>query len=256
MPPLLLIAALEDRVLGPRDWRGRALAGLAGLFFTADLILWHRAIEDVGAGLATVLGNTQVVLVALVAWLLLRERPASNTLVAIPIVGVGVVLISGVVGAGAYGENPARGVVYGVLTGVAYTGFLLALRQAGGRRVAGPLSDATLVTALATLPAGLLLGDLDLTPPLAGMAWLIVLALTSQVFGWLLIAISLPRLPAALTSVLLTLQPVCSMLLAIAILSESPSALQLVGAATIVVGLVIVSRGRVGRDPAPVAEAG
>ena len=56
-----------------------------------------------------------------------------------------------------------------------------------------------------------------------------MLALSSQVLGWLLISVSLPRLPAALTSVLLTFQPVLSVMLAWAILDESPSVLQLAG---------------------------
>ena len=43
-----------------------------------------------------------------------------------------------------------------------------------------------------------------------------LLALTSQVLGWLLISVSLPRLPAALTSVLLLVQPIGSVLLAVA----------------------------------------
>jgi drug/metabolite transporter (DMT)-like permease len=41
---------------------------------------------------------------------------------------IGVVLISGVIGAGAYGSNPALGVLFGLLTAVAYAGFLLTLR--------------------------------------------------------------------------------------------------------------------------------
>ena len=41
------------------------------LFFAIDLILWHHSIGDVGAGLATVLANVQVVLVPLVAWAVL-----------------------------------------------------------------------------------------------------------------------------------------------------------------------------------------
>ena len=45
-----------------RDGQQR-LALLAGMFFAADLIFWHQAIADVGAGLATVLGNLQVVIV-------------------------------------------------------------------------------------------------------------------------------------------------------------------------------------------------
>ena len=83
--------------------------------------------------------------------------------------------------------------------------------------------------------------------------WLVLLALSSQVLGWLLIAISLPRLPAVVTSVSLTLQPVCSVLFAALILSEAPSSLQLIGAATILVGLVIASLGR-RAAPAPEPE--
>src|ERR671910_351076 len=95
LPPLWLLARMEDRLHGPRSARARRLAWLAGTFFAADLVLWHHAIEQVGAGLATVLGNTQVVLVGVLTWLLLRERPQSSALAAIPVVSIGVVLISG-----------------------------------------------------------------------------------------------------------------------------------------------------------------
>lgn len=257
VPPLLLLAWLEDRRLGPRPWRMRAWAWLAGAFFTADLILWHRSIEYVGAGLATVLGNTQIVLVGLVAWLVFRERISAALLVAIPIAMGGVVLISGVLEEGAYGEDPTLGVVYGVLTGVAYTGFLLTLRHGSRdlRRVAGPLYDATLASALLTIPPGLALGDLDFWPSASAQFWLIVLALSSQVLGWLLITVSLPRLPAVVTSVLLTLQPVCSVLFAAVLLGEDPSALQLVGVAAILSGLLLASAARRG-DVVPPDGAG
>src|SRR5437763_1382491 len=106
LPPLWLLSHLEDRRFGPRPLRARGVAWIAGAFFAADLVLWHHAIEQVGAGLATVLGNTQVVLVGLLAWALLHERPQRSSFAAIPIVGVGVVLISGVLESGAYGANP------------------------------------------------------------------------------------------------------------------------------------------------------
>ncbi|MBV8998796.1 MAG: EamA family transporter, partial [Solirubrobacterales bacterium] len=71
---------------------------------------------------------------------------------------------------------------------------------------------------------------------------LIVLALTSQVLGWLLITTSLPRLPAAITSLLLTIQPVCAVILAAVILSESPSGLQLVGVAVVLGAVIMATR--------------
>jgi drug/metabolite transporter (DMT)-like permease len=253
VPPLLLLAWLEDRRLGRRPQEMRLWAWLAGAFFAFDLILWHRSIEYVGAGLATVLGNTQVLLVGVAAWLLFHERPSRTVIAAIPVAMVGVVLISGVLEEGAYGDDPELGVVFGLLTGVAYTAFLLTLRHGASdlRRVAGPLSDATLACALFTIPAGLALGDLDFLPPPSAHFWLLLLALSSQVVGWLLITTSLPRMPAAVTSVLLTVQPVCSVLFAAILLDEDPSELQLLGVAAILAGLLLASAGRPRAAPAP-----
>jgi drug/metabolite transporter (DMT)-like permease len=246
LPALWLLARREDSRLGPRPAASRRLALAAGFFFSVDLICWHWSIEEVGAGLATVLGNLQVVLVGLIAWALLGERPPGRALAAIPIALGGVVLISGVFGAGAYGRDPALGVLFGIVTSLAYSGFLLVFREGSRdlRRPAGPLFDATLTAAVGTAAIGAALGDLDPLPGLRALGWLALLALSSQVVGWLLIGISLPRLPAALTSVLLTFQPVLSVLLAGALLGESPSVLQLLGVAAILFGLVVASSGR------------
>jgi drug/metabolite transporter (DMT)-like permease len=248
LPALWVLARAEDRRYGVRERRSHVLAWAAGAFFAADLILWHNSIEQVGAGLATVLGNTQVVLVPLLAWLLLRERPAAATVGAIPVVGMGVLLISGVLEEGAYGANPPLGAVFGILTGIAYAGFLLTLREGNrdDRRPAGPLFDATLAAAIGCAAYGAFTDDLDLLPSWEATAWLILLALSSQVFGWLLISISLPRLPAALSSVMLTLQPACSVVFAALLVDESPSPLQLAGVAAILVGLVAASARRRG----------
>ncbi len=257
LPILWPLAWLEQRRYGPRPLKQRALAWLAGVFFAVDLIVWHEGIEQVGAGLATVLGNLQVVLVGVLAWLILRERPSNRSLMAIPVALLGVVLISGVFEHGAYGRNPGLGVAYGIVTALAYSAFLLALRQGNKdvRRPAGPLFDATLVAGLVCIPIGLAIGDLDLTPDLRAQGYLFVLAWTSQALGWLLISITLPRLPAALTSVLLTFQPVLSVLFAWAILDESPSPLQLGGVALVLCGLLIVSAGA-GRRRRPAPEPG
>jgi drug/metabolite transporter (DMT)-like permease len=256
LPPLWVFVWREERLLGPRPRELRLTAWAAGAFLAADLLLWHHAIEAVGAGLASVLGNTQVVLVGLIAWALFRERPGSAALAAIPIAMLGIVLISGALEEGAYGDNPPLGVLFGLLTGIAYSGFLLTLRHGAGdkRRVAGPLFDATIASTMLILPVGLASGDLDLVPGLESQLWLLVLALTSQVLGWLLITVSLPRLPAVATSVLLTLQPAATVVFAAILLGEDPSLLQLVGAGAILAGLVVASTGRRSRPPDPVPE--
>ena len=251
LPLLAAIAAWERRQFGARTARERRLAVIAGLFFAADLICWHQAIADVGAGLATVLGNLQVVFVGVVAWMVLGERAEARVFAAVPVVLAGVVLISGVIGTGAYGDDPARGVVFGVLTALTYVGFILVLREAGrdDRRPAGPLLDATASAAVASALAGVVIGDVDFAPSWPAHGWLVLLAVSSQVVGWLLISVSLPRLPAALTSVLLTIQPVGSVLLGIVLLGEDPSVLQLTGVALVFSGVLIATA----RRPVPSA---
>jgi drug/metabolite transporter (DMT)-like permease len=259
LPVLGLLAILERRAYGPQPTAQLRLAMIAGIFFAVDLVVWHHTIVYVGAGLATVMGNTQVVIVALLAWFLLGERPANRVLLAIPVVLAGVVLISGAIGsAEAYGKNPPLGVLTGLVTGLAYAGFLLVLRHGNAdlRRPAGPLFIATAVAAVASLLMGLPLGEVDLVPSWPAHRYLIALALSSQVIGWLLISLSLPRLPAALTSVVLTLQPVAAVMLGIVLLGEAPSTVQLAGAATILVGMSLAALGRPSRVPRAEPEIG
>ncbi len=246
LPILGLLKWLEDRRHGPRPWRERRTAMAAGVFFAADLILWTHSIDDVGAGLSTVLANIQVVLVPLIAWALLSERPGRGPLAALPLAALGVLLISGVLEHGAYGNHPSRGAAFGVAAGITYAGFILLLRHGGAdlRRPVGPLFDATATAAVVAVIAGVVVGDARLVPTWPSAGWLLTLALSSQVVGWLMIATSLPRLPAAITSVLLMVAPVGAVILGAVILGESPSALQLGGVVLILAALVVATRPR------------
>lgn len=57
-------------------------------------------------------------------------------------------------------------------------------------------------------------------------------------------------MPAAVTSVLLTVQPVCAVFFAAILLDEAPTGLQLLGVAAILAGLVLASAKRPAREPA------
>ena len=243
LPLLAALAVLEQRRHGPRPLRARFGPLAAGVFLAIDLVLWNHAIADVGAGIATVLGNLQVVFVAAAAWLLFRERPARRFFFALPVVLAGVVLVSGLADH-AHGVHSLAGVEYGLGTSVAYAAFLLILRQtsAATPHVAGPLAEVTLGAAAGAAALGLVFGGWQLNIGWHTFGWLLLLALTSQTAGWLLITSSLPRLPAALSSLLLLLQPAASILLAAVVLSERPSPLQLAGAVLVCTGVLAASR--------------
>lgn len=245
VPVLALLAWREQRIGGSRTLTQRRRSLAAGVAFGIDLLAWHYAIEVVGAGLATVLANVQVVIVGLVAWLVLGERPPRATVAAVPVMLFGVVLISGVIGADAYGDDPARGAVLGLTAAAAYAGFLLLLRAGNRdqRHRAGALLDATIVGGVAAAVGGLAFGNIDLAPSWPAHGWLLLLALNSQVIGWLLISYALPRLPAVMTSVLLLLQPVGAVLLGMALLDEAPSVAQLGGVGLVLAGIVVATIG-------------
>ncbi len=262
LPILGALAFAEQRRFGSRTWRERRLTAAAGGVFAVNMIIWHYAIRDIGAGLSTVLGNIQVVVVPFLAWAILRERIPRSILVALPLVCVGVLFVSGALEDGAYGANPPRGVAFAAGAGLLYASFLL-IQRAGSmdlRRPAGAMFDMTLVATVTALTVELILGADDLMPAWPSAGWLILLALTSQVLGWLLITVSLPRLPAAMTSMILTIQPIGSVILGAVLLSEEPSVLQLVGCALILLGLLSVgtmerAARRIDQQPRPAASS-
>jgi drug/metabolite transporter (DMT)-like permease len=258
LPGLIVLATLEQRRQGGRSLHRRLAAVLAGGWLGVDIVLWTSAIYDLGAGVATVLGNLQVLFVAIIAWGLWRERPPPRLLLVLPIVLGGVVLAAGLGGPVHRSYHPVAGLLFGLGTAATYAAFILILRRSttGSRHVAGPLADATVGAALAALALGRLLGQMSFGLNGTAFLWLVVLALTSQTFGWLLITSSLPQLRAAVSSLLLLLQPAGSLLLAAVVLGQRPSVLQLVGAA-LVCGGVVAAAGRERsavevREPGPV----
>ncbi len=256
LPGLALLSGAEGRRLGRRSPNRRVAAALAGAFLGFDLVLWAHAIYDVGAGVATVLGNLQVVFVAALAWLVMRERPGRNFVLALPVVVGGVVLVSGLGAPSPAGTHPLAGALYGVATSISYSVFLLLLRRAasGLAHVAGPMLDATAGAAAAALVLGLALGEMRFGAPLAALGWLATLSLVSQTVGWLFITSALPRLPAAVSALLLLIQPAGSLVLAAAVLGQRPSGLQVLGAVLVCSGVAVAALRTSGRQrPVPAA---
>jgi drug/metabolite transporter (DMT)-like permease len=243
LPILVLVAWLEHRRYGRLPTAVVRLSVIAGVFFAGDLLSWHHAVDQVGAGLATVLGNLQVLVVGLLAWALFGERPARATLLAIPVTLAGAVLISGVIGTGAYGADPALGVALGSFTALCYAGYLIVIRRGGSdlRRPAGPVAIATASTMVVAILYGVVSGELDPVPSLPAHAWLVAVGITSQSIGYLIISVALPRLAAALVSVILLAQPVATVVLARVLLEETPSAAQLAGVALVIGGIAVAT---------------
>jgi drug/metabolite transporter (DMT)-like permease len=148
--------------------------------------------------------------------------------IAIPVVLFGVAMVSGLGRDDAFGSNPLLGTLLALLSAAFYAVFLLGFRFSNETQApsAGPLMEATAGGALAALLAGGLAGGIEFAPTWPGHGWLLVLALSAQVAGWLLIGYALPRLPAVETATIILVQPVLTMIWAGLIFSESPSPIQ------------------------------
>ena len=236
-----------------RPSRRRWLALAAGLSLGADAVAWHTAIDYIGAGLATLLANTSVIFVAVGAWILFGEKPRRAVLVAIPVILTGVAMVSGIGQGDAFGTDPVRGTMFALLAAVLYAGFFLGFRHSNDERApsAGPLMEATVGTAMAALIIGLVNQNISFEVSLPSHAWLVALALGSQVVGWLLIGYALPRLPAVETATIILIQPALTMVWGAIIFDERPSALQIAGAVVVLSGVTFVALVRSRKETEP-----
>jgi drug/metabolite transporter (DMT)-like permease len=253
--PILALIWFSRRSTDRRPMSRRWIAIGAGVVLGADTVAWHNSIEFIGAGLATLIANTSVIFVAIGAWLLLGERPLRTTMAAIPVILVGVTLVSGLGQGDAFGVDPVRGTLLALLAAIFYAAFLLSYRHSNNAKApaAGPLMEATFGAMVTVVVIGFVGGGkgIDFGFEWPAHAWLIALALGSQVAGWLLIGYVLPRLPAVETATIILLQPALTLIWGALIFDERPSPLQILGALIVLAGVTFVAVVRARREPTP-----
>jgi drug/metabolite transporter (DMT)-like permease len=228
---------------------GFALAALiaAGILFAADLAVWHRSIWYVGPGLATLLGNFQVFVLAFVGILFFREKARWELVLAIPMAIAGLVLIVGFEWT-ALDSEYRWGIAFGLLTAVFYSAYILALRRARAESPSGSIVSDLMIVSLVSagfLLAGASLAGEGVAIPDPRSAWLLVgYALVAQVVGWLLISGSLPHVPASRVGLILLLQPTLAFVWDILIFSRPFGTREAAGAALAIIAIGLGSRPR------------
>jgi drug/metabolite transporter (DMT)-like permease len=255
LPVVVLLTIPEWRRGRGLSCRGVLSAAACGALFAADMLLWTQAIPEVGAGLSTVLVNTQVAVVPLLAWLVDREPVSRRFLLALPALLVGVMLAGGLFEHGISGTDPTRGTVHAVGAALCYSGFLFLLRRGG--QAGQPMQTYAIVlagSALVAVIVGPWWHGLQLWPGWRAIGWLTLVAITGQLLGWLLVAYLSARLPSTVSSALLLLMPVGAVALGAVVLGERPSPLQLAGCAVVLLAGYVASSGvRTDREHAPSA---
>jgi drug/metabolite transporter (DMT)-like permease len=231
-------ASARTRPAAPLPWRTMLVAGFC---FAGDLGFWHWSIAYTSVANSTLEANFAPIFVTLGAWLLFGQTVRPAFLVALAItLGGAILLIGPNFGAGG---NALLGDALGVITAIWYAGYLLAVNAAAPRA-----STARIALVNTAVAAALLLPFAALTAeqfwPQSARGWLVLagLALVAHAFGQSLIAFGLSRVPAALGSVMLLIQPVLAAVYAWIILGEGMVAMQIAGGAIVLVGIYLARR--------------
>ncbi|WP_326617930.1 DMT family transporter [Streptomyces decoyicus] len=239
---LVPLTVRECRRVGARPLRYRMMDIGAGVLLGVDMVFWAAAVLTVGASVATVLLNIQVVCFPLLARLVSGTGLSGRFVLMTPLMLAGVTLASGAIGHPQPGSSPVAGVTFGTAAGVAYAGYLFLMRLGGGREhTVSPVCISTAAAAVTAAVMGGLWTGIDLNQGWDAWGWLIALALVGQVLAWLLITTALPALAPNVGAALLLLQPVMAFGLGVAI-GERPTPAQACGCALVIAAVWYNSR--------------
>jgi drug/metabolite transporter (DMT)-like permease len=234
-------AAHEVRALGGRDV-GLGLA-LGGCGYAIQAGCYFAALERIDASLLSLLLYMFPAIVAAAAVALGRERIDGRRLAALGLASGGLVLV--VAGAGAGALDPL-GAALGLGAAVLYSTYILVSDGIAGRMRPRVLSALVCTGAAAPVTVGsALLGELrpgELT--VAGWGWLACLAVVSTVASISLFFAGLRRAGPTTASILATVEPLVTVLLAFLVFAETLGAVQLVGGALVLAAVLLLQTPR------------
>jgi drug/metabolite transporter (DMT)-like permease len=235
-------AAREIRSLGRRD-AGAGLA-LGGGCYTAQAGCYFAALERIDASLLSLLLYTFPAIVAAAAIGLGRERADGRRLSALALSSGGLALV--VAGAGAGALDPL-GAALGLGAAVIYSAYIL-IGDGLAARVRPVLLSALVCTgaAVSLIAGSALLGQLRpgaLTA--AGWGWIACLAVVSTVGAISLLFAGLRRVGPTSASILATVEPLVTVLLAYLVFGELLGGVQLAGGALVLAAVLVLNAPRV-----------
>lgn len=243
----LLIIVIMRRQRIWAGWFPLGLAVLCGVFFSADLSFWHHSIFYVGPGLATILANFQVFFVTAIAIIFLGERANWRLFVAIPLAIIGLLLLFGLDWMKLPGDY-RLGVIFGLITAMCYTGYLLTLRRSRQMVIRLPnVSNIAIVCIVATIILGCeaLLADENLSL-VHWESWgsMLGYGIFCQGVGWVVMSRAMPHVPASRIGLILLLQPTLSLVWDILFFGKPMSWMESIGAAITLLAIYFGSTSR------------
>jgi len=235
--PVVLLTRKPETMRAARSWRVMLSLGL--LLALGWTLLFH-SMKLIAIANAVLLNYTAPIFVALLAPLFLKEKLEKSTLLALAISVAGIVVIS-------YQQNlqishlNLLGVIFGLLAGLAYAGFIIASKKAlssFSSQVVAFYSYS--VASIFLLP--FVIGT-DFSPDLASWTLLLVLGVFNTGFAVTLYLKGLGMVKAQKAVVFTYLEPASAVVFGSLFLAQQPTPLMLVGGFLILIaGYIVASR--------------
>jgi len=221
------------------------ILGLAAFFLALDLWFYHRSIQYIGPGLATLIANFQVFVMAAAGFLILRESPGIKQLIAIPLALLGLTMIVGV-DWNALPEDYRRGIVFGLGAALTYAAYLLSMRRSRqGSTSRVPIREIAVISLLTAALLGITAffeGDSLAVQSTGDLTWLACYGVLSHGLGTMFIASSLPHVTTTQAGLALLLQPTLSFAWDVLFFARPMTPVELAGAAIALFAIYLGSR--------------
>jgi drug/metabolite transporter (DMT)-like permease len=211
------------------------LLGLIG--YASQAGLYYSALERIDAGLTSLLLYFYPAVVTVAGVALGRERATTRRWIALAVASLGVVLVLG----GGHGGADGLGIALAMGAGVAYAAYILAsdVVGAGSDPIAFTASVCT-GAALTFLVAGGAGAGLDYGFEPIGWLWLVALVLVSTIGAIAFFFAGLGRVGPSRASILSTLEPATTVVLAFLVFGETLGWSQILGGVLVLSGAVLV----------------
>lgn len=216
-----------------KGFRPFIFAMAAGAIFALDLFFWHRSIHYIGPGLATILANLQIFILAAAGVLFMKERLSVLFIISSVIAFIGLVIL---IGPDIRSAGPLfkRGILFGLITSCCYSGLTLTIQKSRKLPVTlPPVSNMAWLCFFGMLtgtPGVLYCGESFIIPDLESLIFLAAYGVICSGVGWYLITKGLSQVPVSLAGLALTLQPTFAFVWDILFFSRPVTVLNISGA--------------------------
>jgi len=223
------------------DKKSVRIAVLCGVIFACDIAVWNISILLTKAAISTLIANLAPVWVGIGAIIFLKEKPGHIFWIGTAIALFGVTVIVGI--DQIYNSQLNAGHFLAILASLFYSFYLLIMRK-------GRLHlDTVTFTTISMLSSSVVLFFVSIFTgtQLSGFSlqsWeaLIGLGLISQLGGWLAINYAMAYMPPTIASVSLLSQSVFTAIIAIPVLGEKLTKIEILGAMIVLSGIFLVNK--------------